>query len=465
MNRRSLAWCAFGFLCFVGANAAAGMLLFPAERAAIRNNYDGFTKGGRPGFLRRSYFDDGGGEHRYVVFVPYRLQAGIKPPLLVFLHGNSGNGDEGIQHIYECLGPPMWETRDAFPFVVVFPQCVKGSTWGADDIAGKLTLALMEKTQRDYNTDPGRVYLTGVSSGGTGVWSLVSMYPQLFAAAAPVSGAPDFEGSAIGLEDSAKRIADAQLPIWDFYVRGDSERGLEANRRMQIQLLKRGASPLMTEIDGTLSDVWWKHNAWGVAYRNHATYSWLLSHSRSGNAANKGRLFKMIVGREEFSEPNRSAEEGWSVDEAGNLHFDNTTANGRPGVMFYDTTFRGYELHFEVRYEAGRQFELLFPSRDGDNIVIKIALPESGSGGVYDVATQECLQMPSPTAQRAIFQRIWNDVRIRIDGNHLLAEVKGSKLHDLRHDGLLNHTGTFSIKVQPQDASLQWRHFRLREVE
>jgi predicted peptidase len=50
-----------------------------------------------------------------------------------------------------------------------------------------------------YRGDPNRVYLTGLSYGGIGVWWMARKYPERFAAA--------------NLIDS---IADAEIPVWCF---------------------------------------------------------------------------------------------------------------------------------------------------------------------------------------------------------------------------------------------------------
>jgi predicted peptidase len=38
----------------------------------------------------------------------------------------------------------------------------------------------------NYNVDPGRVYLTGPRLGGYGTWNMAMMYPEYFAAIAPM---------------------------------------------------------------------------------------------------------------------------------------------------------------------------------------------------------------------------------------------------------------------------------------
>ena len=46
---------------------------------------------------------------------------------------------------------------------------------------------VLEFLKTKYRIDPNRVYLTGVSDGGYGINSMISLYPEKIAAAVPVS--------------------------------------------------------------------------------------------------------------------------------------------------------------------------------------------------------------------------------------------------------------------------------------
>lgn len=59
--------------------------------------------------------------------------------------------------------------------------------WGRLD-----AMEVMDIAQAEFGTDPRRVYLTGHSMGGHGVWRLASLYPDRFAAAGPSAGWIDF---------------------------------------------------------------------------------------------------------------------------------------------------------------------------------------------------------------------------------------------------------------------------------
>jgi len=51
-----------------------------------------------------------------------------------------------------------------------------------------VALKTLDEAMREFNGDPRRVTLTGVSMGGSGVWDLASRFPGRFAAIAPVCG-------------------------------------------------------------------------------------------------------------------------------------------------------------------------------------------------------------------------------------------------------------------------------------
>lgn len=51
-----------------------------------------------------------------------------------------------------------------------------------------LLLKLLHSLEQSHPIDKSRIYVTGLSMGGYGVWDLISRYPNRFAAAVPVCG-------------------------------------------------------------------------------------------------------------------------------------------------------------------------------------------------------------------------------------------------------------------------------------
>ena len=74
-----------------------------------------------------------------------------------------------------------------FPAIDVFPQSQKRS-WRADSEDGKRAMAILAEVEKNYKVDDKRVYLTGLSMGGFGTWSLAAAHPDKWAAIVPICG-------------------------------------------------------------------------------------------------------------------------------------------------------------------------------------------------------------------------------------------------------------------------------------
>src|SRR5436190_19877428 len=122
-------------------------------------------------------------ELNYLLFLPRGYEpSGKRWPLILFLHGAGERGSD-IQKV-ATHGPPKKVKNDPdFPFIVVSPQCPEREHWSNDSL-----LLLLEEVLNKYSVDTNRVYLTGLSMGGYGTWSLALAYPEKFAAIVPICG-------------------------------------------------------------------------------------------------------------------------------------------------------------------------------------------------------------------------------------------------------------------------------------
>lgn len=221
------------------------------------------------GFLNRSYTDPEGKAHAFVIFVPAKFEPGSQPPAMLFLHGAGDGGTNNINQIMVGLGPAIWKRKASFPFVTVFPQCRTGSNWNADGPDAQWALAMLRQTQREFGTDPDRVYLTGLSMGGTGTWSIATKDPSAWAAIVPLCAAPNTA--------KVEKFIAARLPVWNFCGDKDREGIVKANHEMQAALSNAGVNAKYTEYPGV------GHNCWDDAYGTEALYKWLLQQARSKN--------------------------------------------------------------------------------------------------------------------------------------------------------------------------------------
>jgi len=215
----------------------------------------------KTGFVNKIY-KDGDANIKYVVFVPKSYDGKKEFPVILFLHGAGETGSDGEKQVKVGLGKAIKDKKEDFPFIAVFPQSQK-RTWGAASSDGKRAIAILDEVQKDYKTDKKRVYLTGLSMGGYGTWSLATAHPTRWAAIAPICGGGD--------PKSAEKIKD--IPCWCFHGDADTAVKVERSREMIKALKDAGGSPRYDEYAGV------GHNSWDRAYATAELYPWFFKHS------------------------------------------------------------------------------------------------------------------------------------------------------------------------------------------
>jgi predicted peptidase len=156
-------------------------------------------------------------------------------------------------------GPPkIVETKRDFPFIVVSPQSPRRG-WSPESLA-----ALLDEIVLNYQVDRDRVYLTGLSMGGYGTWTLAAAYPEKFAAIAPICGG--------GSPEDAARLKG--LPIWVFHGAKDKAVPLERSEEMVKAIEDSGGKVKFTVYPDA------EHDSWTATYDNPELYQWLLEQKR-----------------------------------------------------------------------------------------------------------------------------------------------------------------------------------------
>jgi predicted peptidase len=207
---------------------------------------------------------DAGNELPYRIMLPdgYEVDETKAYPLILFLHGAGERGNDNAKQLKHGAGEFASETnRNKYPAIVLAPQCPSGSFWGRfnGDLFGLLNSVLKE-----YRVDSSRIYVTGLSMGGFGTWSLIAEKPELFAAAAPICGGGDL--------NKAEKMT--KIPIWAFHGDADTVVKPELSRNMIKAIEKAGGKPKYTEYPGV------GHDSWSQTYSNPEFIEWLFSHKK-----------------------------------------------------------------------------------------------------------------------------------------------------------------------------------------
>ena len=186
----------------------------------------------------------------YLLFLPQGYEQSKQSwPLMLFLHGAGESGTDLAK--VKVHGPPkIVESKPDFPFILVSPQS-SGRGWNSDTLN-----ALLDDIIRKYRVDKSRVYLTGLSMGGYGTWSLAAAHPERFAAIVPICGG--------GNPADAKKLA--ALPIWVFHGAKDPTVPVQRSREMVEAIKAAGGNVKYTEYPDA------KHDCWTETYDNPELY-------------------------------------------------------------------------------------------------------------------------------------------------------------------------------------------------
>ncbi len=194
----------------------------------------------------------------YLLSLPAGYDKADKPfPLILFLHGAGETGSK--LDMVKRHGPPkLVEKKNDLGFIVVSPQAPT-RRWTADKL-----LTLLDEIEKTYKVDKDRVYVTGLSMGGFGTWSLAAAAPGRFAAIAPICGGGD--------PKTAEKLKG--LPIWVFHGAKDNAVPLKRSEDMAKALKEAGNEAKFTVYPNA------GHDSWTETYDNPELYKWFLAHPR-----------------------------------------------------------------------------------------------------------------------------------------------------------------------------------------
>ena len=206
----------------------------------------------------------------YLLYLPKDYHPADKArqwPLMLFLHG-SGERGTNLSKVSAHGPPKLAKLKQDLPFIVISPQCPAGRRWDDETL-----LALLDDVIARHSVDTNRVYLTGLSMGGYGTWSLGLSHPERFAAIAPICGGGNL---ILGLlPDTKKQAALKRLPIWAFHGGKDNVVPPAESERMVAAAKSAGCKEVQLTIYPDAG-----HDSWTEAYNNPKLFEWFLAHER-----------------------------------------------------------------------------------------------------------------------------------------------------------------------------------------
>ncbi len=229
--------------------------------------------------LTRAVYTDEEISLPYRLYVPDDYDPDTAYPLLIFLHGSGGRGDDNEAQL---PGGAVWwymklGLNADFPCIILAPQCPEERKWvmtdwekgaySTDEVEEspemRAVLAIAAELEASYSIDITRRYITGLSMGGFGTWDAVTRHPDLFAAAVPVCGGGDPSKGAL--------LASSPTAIWTFHCTGD--RVVPCSGTTQtVEAIRNAGGDIQCTLYTSNA-----HDAWTQTYSNADVFAWMFS--------------------------------------------------------------------------------------------------------------------------------------------------------------------------------------------
>lgn len=209
-----------------------------------------------------------GQEHGYVVCVPESLDLSRPVPLIVFLHGKGECGTDNQAQTRVGLPAAVRARPQRWPYLIVLPQKPNAEKQWEDYDA--MVMAEVADVKARYRVDASRVYLTGLSQGGHGTWTLAANHPGEWAALAPVCGYGDPDTLAAKIK---------HLPVRAFHGGKDDVVKPSESEAMVKAINVAGGHAILTIYPEA------NHNSWDRAYQESDLAEWMPYVTRARNQA------------------------------------------------------------------------------------------------------------------------------------------------------------------------------------
>jgi dipeptidyl-peptidase-4 len=235
---------------------------------------------------------------------PVQVEDGEKYPLLLFLHGAGGRGDDNRGELTDAGTIQALEKAGVsgkFNSYVIAGQVPKEALWVDVDWRSKAhkmpqispSMELMFEVLDAFVADPkkqidrDRIYVMGLSMGGYGTWDAIQRRPDLFAAAVPICGGAD--------NTLASRIA--HVPIWAWHGDRDSAIPVDRSRSIVEAVKRSGGNPRYSEIKGR------GHDSWVDAFNHAPLWQWIYSQKKRAPGVRFDPVKKDIEGWTVYVDP------------------------------------------------------------------------------------------------------------------------------------------------------------------
>jgi predicted peptidase len=201
-------------------------------------------------------------DYPFWVHLPSQEILDAKAPLIIFLHGRSLSGTN-INKVRKYGMLYAIDRGKTIPAILVAPQLASGP-WNPDKV-----LEVIEYAKKNYNVDPSRIYVCGMSLGGYGTLHFAGKHADKITAAVAICGG--------GFTKDACKLG--TIPLWIQHGNKDFIVPLSESSKMvdAIKKCNPNADCTFTIVPGGT------HGSVEKIFHGNALYQWLFEHIKTTN--------------------------------------------------------------------------------------------------------------------------------------------------------------------------------------
>ena len=228
--------------------------------------------GGKKGDVEHRIVRVGSENFDYQIYIPAKHKAQSNLPVIVFLHAIGQRGSGGFVPTEGVIGSAIRHYFAQVPAIILLPQCRPNVYW-SDPVMEQIVTNALSQTIEEFSADESRIYLTGVSMGGYGVWHFAVKQPDRFAAYVSICG-----GSSILSGDRFTPIAEGvgKTPALLFHGAEDRIVPVTESRQIVEAIRARNGNVKYSEFAGV------GHEVWINVLSEKSLMPWLLEQKREG---------------------------------------------------------------------------------------------------------------------------------------------------------------------------------------
>ncbi|MCK8491725.1 hypothetical protein M0L20_07660 [Spirosoma sp. RP8] len=131
----------------------------------------------------------------YLVYVPSSFSRAKPASLIIYLHGGVVNQDHFAYRDPQVANEPIFKVANHYNTLVLYPFARKDFGWVDQENAFKHVLTMLDQVKKRYAVPFDRIYLGGMSNGGTATYWYATKHAHLFSGFYAFSPWPSLKSS------------------------------------------------------------------------------------------------------------------------------------------------------------------------------------------------------------------------------------------------------------------------------